>query len=151
MHLITTPAARWDRSALCVGKPTNEFFPDPTDAEGHKAAVAVCGLCPVREECLAAALAEEGARGVSSRYGIRGGKTPTTRFHLYKATAKKRAQRRTAVPAEKPAPREPAKCGTRGGYQRHRRNGEEACPPCRQANTDADNRLRRTGTTKAAA
>lgn len=39
-------------------------------------------------------------------------------------------------------------CGTRSGYQRHRANGEEACGPCRQANTDADNRLRRTGTTK---
>lgn len=39
-------------------------------------------------------------------------------------------------------------CGTRSGYQRHRKNGEEACPPCRKANTDADNRLRRTGTTK---
>ena len=45
--------------------------------------------------------------------------------------------------------REAAKCGTRGGYRRHRKNGEDACPPCKQANTDADNRLRRTGTTKA--
>jgi hypothetical protein len=44
-----------------------------------------------------------------------------------------------------------AVCGTRRGYQRHRRHGEVACGPCRQANTDADNRLRRTGTTKAAA
>lgn len=41
-----------------------------------------------------------------------------------------------------------ATCGTRDGYRRHRKNGETACPPCRQANTDADNRLRRTGTTK---
>lgn len=39
-------------------------------------------------------------------------------------------------------------CGTRNGYARHRKNGEEACGPCRKANTDADNRLRRTGTTK---
>ncbi|GGV46159.1 hypothetical protein GCM10010245_72380 [Streptomyces spectabilis] len=39
-------------------------------------------------------------------------------------------------------------CGTRNGYLRHRKNGEEACKPCRKANTDADNRLRRTGTTK---
>ncbi|MDX3516217.1 WhiB family transcriptional regulator [Streptomyces caniscabiei] len=44
-----------------------------------------------------------------------------------------------------------ARCGTRPGYQRHRKHGEDACPPCRQANTDADNRLRRTGSTKAAA
>jgi hypothetical protein len=39
-------------------------------------------------------------------------------------------------------------CGTRAGYQWHRKQGEDACEPCRQANTDADNRLRRTGTTK---
>ncbi|MFF4489477.1 WhiB family transcriptional regulator [Streptomyces sp. NPDC001544] len=39
-------------------------------------------------------------------------------------------------------------CGTRGGYQRHYRQGTEVCGPCRQANTDADNRLRRTGTSK---
>lgn len=38
-------------------------------------------------------------------------------------------------------------CGTRNGYQWHRRRGEDACGPCKQANTAADNRLRRTGTT----
>ena len=47
--------------------------------------------------------------------------------------------------------RQPAKCGTRSGYARHLREKTEICGPCRQANTDADNRLRRTGTTKAAA
>ncbi|NEY33045.1 hypothetical protein GTU99_12730 [Streptomyces sp. PRKS01-65] len=46
---------------------------------------------------------------------------------------------------------EGAHCGTRPGYQRHLRDGETPCEPCRQANTDADNRLRRTGTTRAAA
>lgn len=40
-------------------------------------------------------------------------------------------------------------CGTRPGYQRHLKRGEEPCGPCREANTDADNRLRRTGTTLA--
>jgi hypothetical protein len=43
------------------------------------------------------------------------------------------------------------RCGTRAGYRRHRERGEEACRPCKDANTGADNRLRRTGTTKAAA
>jgi hypothetical protein len=42
-----------------------------------------------------------------------------------------------------------AACGSRAGYLRHRKNGEKACGPCRRANSDADNRLRRTGTTKA--
>lgn len=44
-----------------------------------------------------------------------------------------------------------ALCGTRRGYHWHQRAGEPTCGPCRQANTDADNRLRRTSTTKAAA
>lgn len=39
------------------------------------------------------------------------------------------------------------RCGTRSGYLRHRARGED-CETCRRANTDADNRLRRTGTTK---
>jgi hypothetical protein len=39
------------------------------------------------------------------------------------------------------------RCGTRAGYLRHRELGED-CERCRRANTDADNRLRRTGTTK---
>lgn len=42
------------------------------------------------------------------------------------------------------------RCGTRAGYLRHRARGED-CEVCRKANTDADNRLRRTGTTKVAA
>ncbi|GAA3957107.1 hypothetical protein GCM10022384_07730 [Streptomyces marokkonensis] len=46
---------------------------------------------------------------------------------------------------------EGAHCGTRPGYQRHLKDCEEPCARCRRANADADNRLRRTGTTKAAA
>lgn len=43
------------------------------------------------------------------------------------------------------------KCGTVQGYYRHRRLGKETCTACRRANADADNRLRRTGTTKVTA
>jgi len=46
---------------------------------------------------------------------------------------------------------ERSRCPSRSGYQRHLRLGETPCDGCRNANTDADNRLRRTGTTKAAA
>ncbi|MFE3169296.1 hypothetical protein [Streptomyces sp. NPDC059224] len=28
-----------------------------------------------------------------------------------------------------------ASCGTAAGYRRHRRNGEQPCPPCTEANT----------------
>lgn len=43
--------------------------------------------------------------------------------------------------------RQPAKCGTPGGYAAHRRRGEVACRGCKNANADADRRLRNTGTT----
>lgn len=54
------------------------------------------------------------------------------------------------LPAHIADDEERMQCGTRPGYLRHRRLGETPCDPCKQANTDADNHLRRTGTTKAA-
>lgn len=51
------------------------------------------------------------------------------------------------LPAHLTDQEERGTCGTRTGYQWHRRRGEEACEPCKRANADADNRLRRTGTT----
>lgn len=53
------------------------------------------------------------------------------------------------LPAHLKDQQERGVCGTRSGYQLHRREKTEICAPCRKANADADNRLRRTGTTKA--
>lgn len=53
----------------------------------------------------------------------------------------------------KPVPLPPTddpKCGSRPGYQRHRRLGERACDGCLAANTAADRRLRETGTSRKA-
>lgn len=46
---------------------------------------------------------------------------------------------------------ERTRCGTMPGYRRHQKLGETPCDPCRQANTDAYNRLVRTGTTRVTA
>lgn len=54
------------------------------------------------------------------------------------------------VTQERLEPTPDAKCGSRGGYTRHRGLGERACTPCLDANTAADRRLRATGTSKAA-
>lgn len=65
-----------------------------------------------------------------------------------------RPSRAKAVKAERPAAqreRQPARCGTNSGYAKHLRDKTEICGPCRQAHTDADARLRRTGTSTAAA
>lgn len=39
-------------------------------------------------------------------------------------------------------------CGTRNGYLAHRRAGEDACQPCKDANASGDRRLQLTGSTK---
>lgn len=41
------------------------------------------------------------------------------------------------------------RCGTPAGYRKHRKNGEDPCRRCKDANAAADRRLRYTGTTKA--
>ncbi|APD18516.1 WhiB family transcriptional regulator [Streptomyces phage Ididsumtinwong] len=89
----------WHRGAACAGLDVNAFYPDATDAEGRREALAICGLCPVREECLAEVMAEEGGRGRTSRFGIRGGKTPSARFHFHKATVKAERDRLAAEAA----------------------------------------------------
>ncbi len=72
----------WRDRAACAGTDTNLFFEDRDPA----AALALCGRCPVRDGCLAAALAEEtdastGAPlGKASRHGVRGGLTAPERF-----------------------------------------------------------------------
>ena len=38
-----------------------------------------------------------------------------------------------------------AKCGTYGGYQKHRRQGEPACEPCRKANANYHRGYRASG------
>lgn len=129
--------------AVCGQVDPELFFPEKGSAT--KAPKDICAVCPVRVECLDWALAND------VRHGVWGGLSDNERRRL-----RRRAGDVPPTPAPAPAavpkaPRQPVQCGTRPGYQKHRRNGEQACDPCRQANTDADNRLRRTGTTKAAA
>ncbi|NML50567.1 WhiB family transcriptional regulator [Streptomyces sp. R302] len=92
-----TLAPRWHQGAACAGINVDAFFPAATDAAGRREALAICRPCPVREECLAEAMAEEGGRGKTGRFGIRGGKTPSARFHFHKAAVK---AQRAALDAE---------------------------------------------------
>jgi WhiB family redox-sensing transcriptional regulator len=67
---------RWQDEAACAGLGANLFFPaDDMGGEHyeHREVVdAVCGGCPVRDECLEYALQWE-------EFGIWGGKTPKQR------------------------------------------------------------------------
>lgn len=146
----TAPDPAWRKRAACREHDANMWFPeDHTDtATAQALAVGICVACPVRSHCLDDALAEEGGLGPKARYGIRGGLTGPQRHREYKRRTP--AAQETTEPAPKPKRkrREPAQCGTRAGYRQHRKRGEQACAPCRKANSAADARLRRTGTTK---
>lgn len=109
----------WTDDAACRGMDSAIFF--PTVGHAADAARAVCAGCPVRAECLTEALATESA---PHRFGVRGGMTPRERD-----TKARRRQIRRVAP-----------CGTEAGYKRHRRNNEDACWPCREANRLASRR-----------
>ncbi|WP_037802657.1 WhiB family transcriptional regulator [Streptomyces sp. NRRL F-5135] len=74
--LVAAPSESWQAGAACQGR--GRLF-DREDAAGMAAAQAVCGWCPVRTECLASALTEEGDAAEAERAGVRGGLTPAER------------------------------------------------------------------------
>jgi hypothetical protein len=67
------------------------MFPNPGDKAAVTDAQRICATCPVVDECLTAALAEEGGRGKDTRFGIRGGLTPSQRHALYNRHRMRRA------------------------------------------------------------
>lgn len=215
----------WRDQALCATpqfkRQAELWFPHPTNQEAIRTAKNVCNTCPVREACLAAAMAEEAGQGRDKRFGIRGGTTESERLTAYRQAKKADGKPQPAKQQHLPRPttlteafarrtqrtadghviwrgfeyiqfqgqrysamqaafivghgrnpegvvrriacgvecfrwdhltdaviRNAEACGTRNGYRLHLRRGEQACARCRKANTDADNRLRRTGTTK---
>jgi hypothetical protein len=72
----------WQEGAACAGSDTALFF----DYQHQAAALALCGACRVRGECLASAMAEETDPvsgkpfGRQMRHGVRGGLTGVERF-----------------------------------------------------------------------
>jgi len=143
-------ASDWQRDAACATADPDLFL---AESGGElREARKFCAACPARAACLAAAMLEEAFAPADGRAGVRGGLTPQQR-----ADKAKRAAGRVEQPAVKPRAQKPTRsrgpvvCGTRGGYQKHRRNGEKACDRCRYANTAADRQLRTTGSTVPAA
>jgi hypothetical protein len=83
------PSDRWKTSdewkmlAECGPNDTELFFSkDPVE---KRAALAICGDCPVAKECLAEAMSQERGVDLHGRYGIRGGTTPVERRELARA------------------------------------------------------------------
>lgn len=98
-----TPAGQWRLQAECA-RPEYEdqrdiWFAHTTQTADVEQAKRICKtLCPVRQECLADAIREEGGKTTESRHGIRGGLQGAGRRRLYdKARARRRAQQKTVV------------------------------------------------------
>jgi len=106
----------WMDSAVCAQTFPDIFFPSSGDGgyEMKREALAVCGVCPVKAECLQYALNN------ALDYGIYGGLTAQERKAL--GRPKKRRSDLVLFP-----------CGTYAAYVRHLRAGERPCEPCRQA------------------
>ncbi|MDN3358244.1 WhiB family transcriptional regulator [Actinomadura sp. DC4] len=89
-----TATADWRALAACRPFDSAIFFPDRTAYRNNAVAgaKAVCRRCPVREECLEAAM--EGGEKV----GIWGGLTPVERANLRRRERRARAARPAASP-----------------------------------------------------
>lgn len=81
---LPTPAEvlPWHLEARCAQVDPDLWFPEP-GASPSKQALNICMDCPVRLECLDNAMAEEGDKPASGRYGIFGGLTATERANLH--------------------------------------------------------------------
>jgi hypothetical protein len=72
-RLPVTPAWTLPPATACQNAAPQLFFPEPGEPDDQ--AKAICAVCPVRAECLAAALAN------GERYGVWGGVNMETREH----------------------------------------------------------------------
>ncbi|WP_048572836.1 WhiB family transcriptional regulator [Streptomyces leeuwenhoekii] len=139
------PNLDWMQHAACAGMDARVFFATGNHARAQvHAAQRVCATCPVAAQCA------DWAIQTGERWGVWGGMSQH-QLRQRRRRFTSRAKTTMTVPKAPVKKREPAQCGTRSGYQKHLREKTEICGPCRQANTDADNRLRRTGTATAAA
>lgn len=73
----------WRAQAACRGTETGVFF-----EQSHKAALALCAVCPVRAVC--------GDVGAKEPFGVWGGTTPEQRGFVNGIRTARRAARRVA-------------------------------------------------------
>jgi len=77
---VTASTWAWQQQAACRGRPASIFFPARGDQVGLAVARRVCAGCPVRTECLAAALR------LGDGFGVWGGLTGAERLELRRST-----------------------------------------------------------------
>lgn len=138
---MTAPhGADWRAQARCTQVDPEHMYPPPGNAVAVEFARAICGLCPVRDTCLADIMAAEGNAGRDSRHGVVGGLTPRQRRRLYEEQQK--AAREAAGEAGDVegarAGRPRAKCPSPSAYNRHIKYGEPVDAGCREAHNRAN-------------
>ena len=89
LERIAQRSPAWVHDAECRDISVDVFFPGP--GERAREALEVCGRCPVREECLAEAMADE-----TLDFGVRGGYTSAARKQLRKTLAALTAAQKAA-------------------------------------------------------
>ncbi len=117
---ITADPPAWTLAALCLDIDEPEIFYPPAGNDAARVtreAKRICELCPVRTECLTYALDHD-----EVNYGVWGGLSPRERRQLVPKIGRGKKRRQT-----------PIVHGTETGYYTHRRRGEQACVPCRDA------------------
>lgn len=82
----------WRHAAACAGTDPDIFYPVPETPPGRRPAQpkpdyyeqarAICAKCPVRDQCLTEAMAEESGNAAGNRHGMRGGLSPSERYRL---------------------------------------------------------------------
>lgn len=73
----------WEAHAACRRHDPELWHPEQ-GGDGGAEARRICRECPVRQQCLAAALAEERHLAAGARHGIRGGHSARARLRIQK-------------------------------------------------------------------
>lgn len=128
------PTGEWAERGACKGKDPDVFFPDR--GESTIPAKTMCVGCEVRAECLAYAMTTP-----QERRGVWGGLSGRERRKLgafalgdYLPAVKLVDEPGVGQPKRKPPVNPgPINHGTTAGYKAHRRQGEDACQPCKDA------------------
>lgn len=103
--------------AACRGLDPNLFIAERGDADTIRQAKAVCNTCPVTTECL--------EYGLEEKHGIWGGLAEKQRRQIRQQRAREQGRRNYVM--------QPIAHGTAGGFDTHRRRGEQPCPACIEA------------------
>jgi WhiB family redox-sensing transcriptional regulator len=113
----------WMTEAACNGVDPDLFFPERGDYRCVAIAKTICRTCPVREECLEYAIVN------GEKFGVWGGLSERER---------RRVRRARGLATRPGGVAQPINHGTDGGFQAHRRRGEDPCVPCADAHLVAN-------------